>query len=115
MIARERRRYAEPDEDHAADVALEAEIGAALLQPVAGSARGERVAAVADEAERRKQQAEENDLRGHVAAVDLHELRQEGQEEQRGLRVEQVDDEAVAKELPIAIPVRQRFLFAVLG
>ena len=40
------------DEQHAADVALDLEIAAAALQPVAGRAGGERVAAVGDEAER---------------------------------------------------------------
>src|SRR3546814_10664286 len=67
--------------------ALEPGIAAALPDQPPGGAGGERVAAVGDAAEVGEQHPEDGDLRGDVAALDLHELRQKGAEEQRGLGV----------------------------
>ena len=57
-------------------------------------------ARVADEAERDEHEAEHDDLRPHGAAVRVDELRQEREEEERRLRVEDVDDGAAHEHVP---------------
>ena len=91
LVAREGGRKAQADEQYPADIALAVprpdSRGCSFSQlPRAG---GERVAAVGDEAEGREQQAQDGDLgdRHMAAACHLDELRQERQEEQRGLGV----------------------------
>src|SRR4029434_5414903 len=79
------------------------EIALVATQPLAGGAGQERVAAVGDEAEQGEQQAEEDDLRDEMAALGLDELRQEGEEEESRLGVQQVDDEAVAEQPGMAV------------
>ncbi len=103
LVAREHRGQAQPDEQRAADTALDLEIALVAAQPLAGGAGQEGVAAVGDEAERGKQQAEEDDLRREMAALGLDELRQEGEEEESRLGVQQVDDEAVAEQPGMAV------------
>jgi hypothetical protein len=56
-----------------------------------------------------EQQTEERDLERHRAARGIDELRQEGQEEQRRFRIQQIDDETVAVE-PRQTTRRQRHL-----
>src|SRR5690606_15480461 len=90
------------DEQDAADIALGLEVGTGLPPPVACRACRDRVAAVRDQAQQREKQAEKSDLHGDVTAAHLHELRQEGEEENRRLRVEKIDDEAIPEQAAIA-------------
>src|SRR5262249_40611284 len=78
-VAGDGRGEAEPDEKRAGDIALEATIEGAVLQPGADGAGEERVAAVGDHAEEREDEAEKGDLHGDMPALDLGELRQEGE------------------------------------
>src|SRR5262249_47255755 len=103
LVAGEHRRHAEADEQRAADIALELEVAPAAAQPLTGGAGDEGVAAVGDEAQQGEEQAEEGDLACEMPARRLDELRQESEEEQRGLGVEQVDDEAVAEQARVAV------------
>ena len=58
----------------------------------------QRVHRVRGEGDRREQHAQERDLRRDRAAARVDELRQEGEEEQRRLRVEHVDDHSLCVE-----------------
>src|SRR5581483_4435174 len=105
-LPRQRRRDTETDEECAADVALEAKIGPVPLQPVASRPSCECVASIGDQPEAGEEEAEDGDLRRHVAAADLDELGQEREKEQGCLRIEEVDDEAVAEQPEAAEPRR---------
>src|SRR5690606_8995940 len=102
VVAGKSGRDAQADQQRTAHVALEAQVAAALPPPAARGAGRQRIAGVAREPQHGEHQAQENDLHGHMAAADVDELRQERQEEQRGLGVEQVDDETVAEQPGIA-------------
>src|SRR5256885_9482437 len=65
-------------------------------------ARNERVRRVAAQSEQHEQRAEHEHLHHNRPAIPRHELREEGDEEQRSLRVEHVDDE------PLAVHAAQR-------
>src|SRR5205085_5673868 len=99
----------------AADVALELDVAPALPQPLARGAGDERVAAVGDEAQERKEQAEKGDLGREVTALGFDELRQEGEEEQRRLGVQQVDNEAVAKQAGVAVVRKLAAILLIIG
>ena len=65
-------------------------------------ARNQRPDAVADEREHDEHEPEDHELHRHVAGRDVHELRQEGEEEERRLRVQHVDDDPLAVDPPQA-------------
>src|SRR4051794_8694502 len=88
---RQRREGAEADEDAARHEPLRPYVTVAPAQPFAERARDEGVRAVADEAESGEDQPEQQDLLRRPAAGRVDELRQEREEEERGLRVEDVD------------------------
>jgi hypothetical protein len=81
LVSRESRRQSKANEKNAANIALEFEIAAAALQPIACTAGGKRIAAIGHEAEQREEQTQKGDLRRHMSAVHLYELRQEGKKE----------------------------------
>src|SRR5205814_5432262 len=94
----QRRDGAESDEDRPGDVALHLREADAAAEPLTERAGDEGPGAVAEEPEEREEQAERQDLRPGRAARGLDELRQEGEEEERSLGVEHVDDDALAVE-----------------
>jgi hypothetical protein len=65
--------------------------------------RGERVQAVAEEAEAREADAEHEHLQPNAAGVRIDELRDEREDEDDRLRVGQVDDDALRVRAPGAI------------
>src|SRR6266851_1921595 len=106
--AREGRRHAEPDVHASRDPALTPHELGIPVQPVRGRPRPPRVEAVRDHAQPDEEQPKAQDLGADVAARRHDELRQEGEEEQRRLGVEHVDDDAVqkgaAKVTPLGAP-----------
>src|SRR5205814_9969555 len=90
------RDGAEADEDRPGDVALQLREADAAAEPLTERAGDEGPGAVAEEPEEREEEAERQDLRPGRAAGGLDELRQEGEEEERRLRVEHVHDDALA-------------------
>src|SRR6185503_18413263 len=92
----------EADEDAAGDVALDPEEAAAPLEPAAGGAGQDGVEAVADDAEGHEDQSEAEDLESQLAPGRIRELREERQEEERRLRVQDVDHDALREEPPEA-------------
>src|SRR5581483_9159704 len=87
---------AEADEDPAGGVAHG---GAAAAQDAADRPGGERVGAVAEQAEPDPAEPEHERLHPH-GPVGVDELRQEGEEEEGGLRVQDVDHDALAEPPP---------------
>ena len=71
-----------------------------MAQEVSRGPCRERVHPIAHNAETHKGKAEAEDLPMHSAARWIDELRQEGEEENRRLRVEDIDHKAVAKNAP---------------
>ena len=92
----ERRRRAERDEDDARAVA---DGVPPTPQQAADRSGRERVERVGDEPEPDEDEAEDERLRPDTAAVGIDELRQEGEEEERRLGIEDVHDHA-AHECP---------------
>ena len=80
-----RREHAQP---HVAEAAHAGQRAPALSEPAAHAARDQRVRRVAERREHEEQHAEREHLRRDRTAVGVDELRQEGEEEQRRLRVE---------------------------
>src|SRR5262249_56304904 len=72
-----------------------------------GGGGGEGWGGVPQRAETQKYRPEKEDVDAPPPLRDVHELRQERQEEERRLRVEDVHDHALAKEPPEA-PRRER-------
>jgi len=91
---------AEPEINGGARVPLPAERPRPAAEPVADRARGERVGEIDDEADGEEDGAEDQDLSPGSAAHRIDELGQEGEEEERDLRVEHVDEHA----LPVRVP-----------
>src|SRR2546423_186423 len=89
-------RNTEADEDGTADPALDAWEHAAPAQPLARSSGAERPERIGDEPEYEEREPECDDLE-RDAAVRVDELRQEGEEEERRLGIQHVDDDSVAK------------------
>src|SRR5688500_6559495 len=86
--------------DPAGDVALPAPYPRVLVaapEPVRGGAREQGVETVGAESEYDEGDAEQGYLRRDHATRGVDELRQEGQEEERGLGVEHVDDHALGE------------------
>jgi hypothetical protein len=67
-------------------------------QPRAGAAGDERPCHVGAERDQHEQSAQECALERNVAARRRDELRDEGEKEQRRLGIQDVDDDAVAKD-----------------
>src|SRR5947208_8791991 len=93
---------AEADEDGARDVALDRRKARAAAESLAERAGHQRPRGVAEGAEHGKEQPEDEDLHPRRAAARVDELRQEGEEEERRLRVEDVDDDALPVEAAAA-------------
>src|SRR4029078_9452125 len=90
------------NEDPAA-YALDCEVATPALRQAAGCACQQRPRAVGAEAEHGEDHSKQCDLHRDVPATQLDELRQEREEEQRRLRIEQVHDEAIAKQARVAV------------
>src|SRR6266850_3893747 len=86
--ARDGRRYAQSDVHTAGDPALARQDARTATQPASGCARAQRVGAVGDGAQQHEEQAEPEDLGFRAAAREIDELRQEREEEQRRLGVQ---------------------------
>src|SRR5439155_13516905 len=99
---RERRDGAEADEDGPREVALDERETSTPAQPLAERPGDEGPRAVADEAERREQEPEKQDLHPDRPARRVDELRQEREEEERRLRVQHVDDDPLAVQAAVA-------------
>ena len=96
---RRRRGESERDEDPAGREPAQTGDCAAAAQP-AGEGVGEQgVGGVRAERDQHEQAAEERDLQPRGAAARVDELRQEGEEEEGGLRIEDVDDDALGEDL----------------
>src|ERR687893_854759 len=76
----------------------EARARAPPLQPVCGRPASERVQAVGEQTEDGERGAEDDYLRPGGATRGVDELRQEGQEEERDLRVKYLDQHALRKD-----------------
>jgi hypothetical protein len=85
------------------DIALELEIAASALQPTACCPGSERITPIGDEPEKREEQSQHSNLHCHMPSAYLNELRQEGEKEQRGLGIEKINNEPVAKQAPISV------------
>ncbi len=75
-------------------------------QQAAQRSRRDRVHAVADDADQHKNRAQQKDLAGHRALRRIDELRQERDEEQRRLRIQQTHDDPFAEHAPQRLPLR---------
>src|SRR5215217_1936213 len=96
--ARDRGHGTQGNQDAARDIPLSPPEGRTLHlapQPAASRAREQGVEAVRAQGENDESSAEKQDLHPGCAARRVHELGQESEEEQRGLRVEGVDDHAL--------------------
>ncbi len=93
----ERGHDAEADEDRARDVALNARPAAALPQGLSGRAGRQGPDRIRHEAEQHERQPEHDDLGRGPSERGVDELRQEGEEEQRGLWIEDVHDHALGE------------------
>ena len=82
-------------------------------QPVGDRARDDGVEAVAHQAEAGEREAEQHDLQPDVAGADVDELRDEREDEDDRLRVQQIDDEPLRVE--VAARPRRAALDAVVG
>src|SRR5262245_51191876 len=89
---------AERDEDAAGDVAPDVPGPAAAADAVGESGRDDGVGAVGERRDHDEDRPEQRGLKRDRAAVRVDELRQEREEEQRGLRVEDVDDRALPEQ-----------------
>src|SRR6185436_10021294 len=98
--ARDRRRHAQSDVHAAGDPALAGQEARAAAQPAGGGAGAQRVGAVGDGAQQDEEQAEREDLRLRAAPREVDELRQEREEEQRRLGIQDIDDDAVDERAP---------------
>ena len=100
------QQVTEADEDRARAVAERLAPAAERTRDRSGRERVERVG---HEAEQHEQDAEDEDLRPRFAAARIDELRQECEEEQRRLRVQDVDDDSLREQTALrTFPHAQR-------
>jgi hypothetical protein len=90
--------HTEADEHSAGDVTFPAQVVTIALDPSPSRAGDQRVEPITRQAHQCEQQTEEGYLERHRAARGIDKLRQERQEEQRRFRIQQIDDETVAKQ-----------------
>ncbi len=90
--------HTESDEHATGDITFPAQVVTIALHPSPSRAGDQRIKAITRQTHQCEQQTEEGDLERHRTARGIDELRQEGQEEQRRLRIQQIDDETVAIE-----------------
>jgi hypothetical protein len=98
VCARKRRCHAEPEQDAARGPTVRTQGAPAPTKPPGRGPRGEGVDPVTDDGQENKDEPEDGDLERNSTLGDVDELREEGEEEQRGLRVQHVDDDALRKE-----------------
>src|SRR5215467_10278982 len=84
----QRQPYAEGAVDRAHHLALPAQDGRVAAQEAADAAGADREEHRADSAHEHEEEAEDGELRRHGAVAGHHELRQKGEEEERGFGVE---------------------------
>src|SRR5882757_6535643 len=90
--------HTESDKHTTGEVTFPAQVVTIALDPSPRRAGDQRIKTITRQTHQCEQQTEEGDLERHRAARGIDELRQEGQEEQRRLRIQQIDDETVAIE-----------------
>src|SRR5262245_7654511 len=109
--ARRRRPAAEAEVEQAGRALLAAPPPRVPRQPAAQPPRAERVQRVGHEPERDEDHAEHHDLKRGVAGARVDELREERQEEQRDLRIAELDERSLAIRAPArAVAGRPRHL-----
>ena len=101
-VAGERGDGAEADHDAAAD-AVEAAAGGEGAAEALGGGSGERARRrrVAEHRDDDEDEAEPDDLQAGARRVGVDELGEEGEEEDRDLRVQEVHDDALAEEVRV--------------
>jgi hypothetical protein len=92
-VASKRGGHAESDEHATGDVTFPAQVVTIALDPSPSRAGDQRIKTITRQTHQCEQQSEEGDLERHRTARGIDKLRQEGQEEQRRLRIQQIDDE----------------------
>ena len=102
------REHAEPDQDAAFGVAGGAYTRRVATETSAEASPEQGVHAVGAQTERDVDQAEDECLRPDRPVLALDELRQERQEEQGDLRVQQADDEPLGEQLLRRPQLRRR-------
>jgi ferritin len=100
VCARKSRCHTEPEQDAARGPPLRTQGASPPAKPPGRGPRGEGVDPVADDRQENKDEPEGGDLERNSTLGDVDELREEGKEEQRGLRVQHVDNDALRKEPP---------------
>ena len=96
---RQGRRHAKTDKYTARDITFPVQVATLALHPQARRAGDQRIETIARQTHQCKQQTEEGDLHWDRAPRGINELRQKRQEEQRRLRIQNIDDETVAIQL----------------
>src|ERR1700676_4944089 len=81
--------HTESDKYATGDVTFPAQVVTMALDPSPSRAGDQRIKTITRQTHQCEQQTEEGDLEHHRAARGIDELRQEGQEEQRRLRIQQ--------------------------
>src|SRR4051812_10426346 len=96
-MSRGRRIHAEPDEDAARGYLLAPPQRWTPLESLADASGAEGDSDIYERVERHADGTEDQDLYGQRPILRLAELRQEGQEEKRGLRVQRFGQDALSK------------------